>query len=261
MASAATIIGTGLLSVSCGSDATPASPASSKSAPFPEKLVFWPEGGETNASYKAWVARIADFEKAYPKTKVEMTDTPDRDAKLVTVVAAGTPPDVSVFDRYTIFGASQTKLFMDMGAMAKTAGIKGDDHQPWCWDEVWRDGKLWGMPYSTDTRMIYVNAEHLKKAGIPATAPKTLDDFDKIARQLNVGVPGNIQRLGFVPWGSWNNWRLYGWGWIFGGDWYDPKANQVTMDKAQNIAALEWEIARAGELGGYAPVEAFRKAQ
>ena len=142
-------------------------------------LVFWPEGGQTNASYQAWVARIADFQKAYPEARVEMMETQDRDAKLVTAVAAGTPPDVSVFDRYTIFGASQRGIMQDLQPLAKVAGIKGEDQQPWCWDEVFRDGKLWGLPYSTDTRMVYVNAAHLKQAGIPLTAPKTLDEFDQ----------------------------------------------------------------------------------
>ncbi len=224
-------------------------------------LTYWPEGGQTNASYQAWVARIADFEKAYPGAKVEMTDTQDRDAKLVTAVAAGTPPDVSVFDRYQILGAAQRGVMQDIQKWAKTAGIKGEDQQSWCWEEVFKDGKLYGLPYSTDTRMVYVNAAHLKKAGIPLTAPKTLDDFDKVMRQLTIGRPGSFERLGFVPWDGWNNWRLFGWGWLFGGDWYDAKANRVTMDNPKNIAALEWEVARANELGGYDAAEGFRKAQ
>ena len=222
-------------------------------------LVYWPEGGQTNASYQAWLARIADFQKAYPEAKVEMTDTPDRDTKLVTVVAAGTPPDVSVYDRYTIASAQARGIMMDIQPYAKTAGIKGEDQQPWCWQEVFRDGKLWGLPYSTDTRTVYVNAAHLKKVGIPLAAPKTLDDFDKLMRQLTVGRPGSFERIGFIPWG--NNWRLFGWGWIHGGDWYDAKANRVTMDHVKNIAALEWEVARAQELGGYDAVEAWRKSQ
>jgi multiple sugar transport system substrate-binding protein len=126
---------------------------------------------------------------------------------------------------------------------------------------VFRDGKLWGLPYSTDTRMVYVNAAHLKQAGVPLTAPKTLDEFDRIMRQLTVGRPGSPERLGFVPWGGWNNWRLFGWGWLHGGDWYDAKANRVTMDHPRNIAALEWQVARANELGGFAGAEAFRAAQ
>ncbi len=224
-------------------------------------LTYWPEGGQTNASYQAWVARIADFQKAYPEAKVEMTETQDRDAKLVAAVTAGTPPDLSVFDRYVILGASQRGIMQDVQKYAKTAGIKGEDQQSWCWDEVFRDGKLWGLPYSTDTRMVYVNATHLKKAGIPLTAPKTLDDFDKTMRQLTIGRPGAFERIGFVPWGGWNNWRLFGWGWLHGGEWYDPKSNRVSMDNPKNIAALDWEVSRANELGGYAGVESFRAAQ
>jgi multiple sugar transport system substrate-binding protein len=142
----------------------------------------------------------------------------------------------------------------------KTSGMKGDDQQPWVWEAVHRDGKVHGLPYSTDTRMVYVNAAHLKKAGIPLTAPKTLDDFDKTMRQLTVGRPGTFERIGFIPWG--NNWRLYGWGMLHGsGEWYDPKANRVSVDHPKNIAALDWEVARANELGGHASVEAFRSAQ
>jgi multiple sugar transport system substrate-binding protein len=222
-------------------------------------LVYWPEGGQTNASYQAWVARIADFQKAYPEATVEMVETQDRDAKLVTAVAAATPPDVSVYDRYTIFGAAQRGIMQDLQRYARVAGIKGEDQQPWCWEEVFRDGKLWGLPYSTDTRMVYVNAAHLKQAGIPLTAPKTLDEFDQVMRRLSVGRPGGYERVGFVPWA--NNWRLFGWGWLHGGDWYDARANRVTMDQPKNIASLEWEVARANELGGYAGVEAFRSAQ
>ena len=222
-------------------------------------LTYWPEGGQTNASYQAWVARLADFQKAYPEAKVEMTETQDRDAKLVTTVAAGTPPDVSVYDRYTIAAAQARGIMVDVMPWAKTAGIKGEDQQSWCWQEVFRDGKLWGLPYSTDTRTCYVNAAHLKKAGVPLTPPKTLDDFDRIMRQLTIGRPGALERVGFFPWG--NNWRLFGWGWTHGGDWYDAKANRVTMDHPKNIAALEWEVARAQELGSFDGAEAFRKAQ
>jgi multiple sugar transport system substrate-binding protein len=218
-------------------------------------LVYWPEGGETTASYPAWVQRIADFQKSNPEAKVEMTVIPDRDAKLVSAVAAGTPPDVSVFDRYRIAAAAARGVMQDVMPLAKTAGIKGEDQQPWCWQEVFYGGKLYGLPYSTDTRMIYVNAAHLKLAGLPTTAPKTLDEFVQAARRLT--VPG--QRLGFIPWA--NNWRLFGWGWLFGGDFYDPKTNRMTFDHPKVIAALEWEVARAGELGGYNVVEGFRNAQ
>ncbi|HEX2186090.1 MAG TPA: extracellular solute-binding protein, partial [Chloroflexota bacterium] len=248
----------GLLSAACGPQGQ-AAPGGKAAPKISGTLVYWPEGGQTNASYQAWEARIADFQQAYPEARVEMTETQDRDAKLVTAVAAGTPPDVSVHDRYRIFAAQARGIMVDIMPYFKVAGMKGEDQQPWCWEEVYRDGKLWGLPYSTDTRMVYVNAAHLEKAGIPLSAPKTLDEFDQVMRRLTVGRPGGFERIGFIPWG--NNWRLFGWGWLHGGDWYDAKANRVTMDHPKNIAALEWEVARANELGGYEAVEAFRQAQ
>jgi multiple sugar transport system substrate-binding protein len=246
-----------VLAACSGGAAGPAAGRTAKS--ISGTLVYWPEGGESNPSYQAWVQRIADFQKDFPQAKVEMTEMQDRDAKLVSAVAAGTPPDVSVYDRYTIAAAQARGIMQDILPFFKTSGMKADDEQPWCWQEVFRDGKLFGLPYSTDTRMVYVNRAHLRQAGLLETAPKTLDEFDQIMRRVTAGAPGSWQRLGFIPWG--NNWRLFGWGWLFGGDWYDAKANRVTMDDPKNIAALEWEVARAQELGGYNVVEGFRKAQ
>src|SRR5688572_9364975 len=82
---------TAITATACGGAASPATTAKS----FVGTLTYWPEGGQTNASYQAWVARIADFQKTYPEARVEMTETQDRDAKLVAAVAAGTPPDVT----------------------------------------------------------------------------------------------------------------------------------------------------------------------
>jgi multiple sugar transport system substrate-binding protein len=248
----------GALLAACGAPGT-AGPESRTAKKISGTLVYWPEGGENNASYQAWVARIADFQKAHPEAKVEMTVQQNRDASLVTTVAAGTPPDLSVHDRFTIAGAQARGIMVDIMPYFRTSGMKGEDQQSWCWEEVFRNGKLWGLPYSTDTRMVYVNRAHLQRAGIPETAPKTLDDFVRTMRQLNTGSPGNWQRIGFIPWG--NNWRLFGWGWLHGSEWYDAKANRVSMDHPKNIAALDWEIQRAAELGGYDGVEAFRRAQ
>src|SRR5687767_317039 len=75
-------------------------------------FTFWPEGGQTNASYQAWLARLDDFRKAYPDAKVEMVETQDSAAKLITAVAAGTPPDVSVYDRVFLPAAQARGIMM-----------------------------------------------------------------------------------------------------------------------------------------------------
>ena len=242
----------------CGTGASGGA-TSRKTAAISGTLTYWAEGGEATPSYQAWVQRIADFQKDYPQARVDMTVVQDREAKLLAAVAAGTPPDVSVYNRPYIAAAQARGIMQDIMPQFKTSGMKGEDQQPWCWQGVFRDGKLYGMPYSTDTRMVYVNRAHLKQAGAAETAPKTLDEFDQTMRRLTTGSPGSWQRIGFIPWG--NNWGMFGWGWLFGGDWHDPKANRATVDDPKNVAGLEWEVARAKELGGYSVVETFRKAQ
>jgi multiple sugar transport system substrate-binding protein len=222
-------------------------------------LAFWSNGGETDPSWQAWQKRIADFKQTYPQANVQLEPvTSAANEKITVAVAAGTPPDVAVYNRYQIRAAAFKGQMTDLMPMAKTAGIKGDDQQPWAWQDVFVDGKLFGLPYSTDARMVYVNATHLKQTGQPVTAPKTLDDFIQVARRLTVGAPGSYQRVGFMPWG--NNWGLWGWGWLFGGEFYDPKTNKATLDHPKVIAALEWEGVRARELN-YEAVEALRRQQ
>jgi len=50
---------------------------------------------------------------------------------------------------------------------------------------------------------------------------------------------GTPSRLGFVPWIG--NWYHIGWIWTFGGDYFDPVAFRPTLDRKENVNALEWE--------------------
>jgi ABC-type glycerol-3-phosphate transport system substrate-binding protein len=52
---------------------------------------------------------------------------------------------------------------------------------------------------------------------------------------------------------------MYTWGWVFGGEFYDDKAQKVTADHPQNVKALEWMVDWTKRNGGYDEIEAFRK--
>jgi predicted dinucleotide-binding enzyme len=66
------LVGAGALLAACGAGGAGA-PGTQPAKKITGTLTYWPEGGETNASYKAWVARIDDFQKAYPDAKVVKT--------------------------------------------------------------------------------------------------------------------------------------------------------------------------------------------
>jgi multiple sugar transport system substrate-binding protein len=221
------------------------------------QLTFWsfPDNDPSNA---AWEQRLADFQQAHPQATVERVQYGygDIHSKLPVVVAGGTPPDVSIYDRFLIPTAAFRELVQDVLPKAKTAGIQADLYQPWTWQEVFLDGKLYGLPYTTDSRMVYVNVAHLDQAGLPQTPPKTLEEFMQLADRLNARQGDVYQRVGFIPWRD--NWGLYGWGWLFGGDFYDPKANQVTLDSPKLVAALQWVGEQAARLG-YTQVEEYAR--
>ena len=219
-------------------------------------LTFW-AFANTDPSYDAWVQRLADFRKAYPQNPVELTSLSYGDlhqTKLPAAVAAGTPPSAAVYDSILLVAGAARGLFGDISARAQQAGIGQADYQPWSWDMVSIKGKLYGLPYSTDTRMIYVNASHLQQAGIPTTPPKTLEEFTGIAQRLAVKRGDQYDRLGFFPWND--NWSPEGWGFLFGGSYYDATKNLATLDDPKVVAAYEWAAGVAGQLG-YQAVQTF----
>jgi len=233
------------------SSAATAAPAAAAPAAATINLSFWANGGSGDPSYAAWVQRIADFNKANPKVNAVMEAPAGLDAKLVTAVAGGTPPSTAVQDRYTIAAGSAKGLMQDISAMANQAGIKGTDQQPWCWQEVAIKGKLYGLPYSTDARMIYMN---VSQAGVDTTAPKTLEDFAVVGQKLTQKQGGALQRLGFIPWND--NWAPWGWGWLFGGDFYDAANNKPTLNDPKVAVGFDWAGTVASQLG-YQAVQDF----
>lgn len=229
------------------SSASSAAPAAVAPGAATINLSFWANGGSGDPSYAAWVQRIADFNKANPTIKAVMEAPAGLDAKLATAVASGTPPSTAVQDRYTIAAGSAKGLMQDISSMANQAGIKGTDQQPWCWQEVAIKGKLYGLPYSTDARMIYMNVSHLQQAGVDTAPPKTLEDFTQIGQKLTKKQGGTLQRIGFIPWND--NWAPWGWGWLFGGDFYDAANNKATLDDPKVAAGFDWAGTVARQIG------------
>ncbi len=252
---------TSSVAASATGSTAPASPSSSQAAQpaaAPGELTFWMMGDNTDQHYQAWTQRIKDFITANPKTPVQLvTGTyAGVNQKLPAVVAAGTPPNVSEQDRYTVAAGAAQGLMQDISGRASAAGLTGADQQPWAWQEVSIQGKLYGLPAETDSRMIFVNVTHLQQAGLPTTAPKTLDEYVQVASQLNKKSGDTYQQLGFIPW--YDNWGMYGWGWLFGGDFYDAKNNRATLDDPKILASLEWLLGQAQKIG-YQPVQDFVK--
>lgn len=157
----------------------------------------------------------------------------------IVQLAGGIIPDVVMMADATIGGFAAGGALTDLTKLLETAENGIDGAWPAAWEAVRYEGRIWGVPYVTDTRALNYNKDLLSAAGIDAP-PRTLEELDEYALRLTVPQGDGYDRFGFWPLSG--NWWLWGWGWLFGGDFYDEAAQRITADHPGIVAALEYEM-------------------
>lgn len=126
-----------------------------------------------------------DFEaKENVKLELQLVPYPDFQAKLLTALAAGNPPDLAIADQYWL------------ASMVKTGGVQeiGDywpeeerkDFFDWSVEGVTVNGKIYGIWYTTDARVLYYRKDILKKDGF-MEPPKTWEELHAAAKKMTYG--------------------------------------------------------------------------
>ena len=133
-------------------------------APDQVTLTVWAMGAEGAAIGQL----IPAFEKANPGIKIDVEQLPFAEAhqKLLTGFAGDSLPDMAQL------GNSWLPEFEALGAfepldrrVAATPAIDPDDYFPGIWDASRIDGKLYGVPWYVDTRLLFYRRDLLKQAG------------------------------------------------------------------------------------------------
>lgn len=212
-------------------------------------LRFWHFQSEPEQR-KAIEGRIAEFEKANPTIKVELQGLTwnDGKTKLTTAFSSNTAPDL------VELGSDWIAQFSSEGVLVDQAKMPGDQITRFP-DYIaapgrWNEG-IYAWPWTTDTRVLFVNTGLLAKAGIDTNAATPLWS-DVLARAEKVSAPPNI--YGFAANGS-DAHRLYKkilpFFWSNGGDVLDVKGSPVINSPA-NVTALETylALARVGFIDG-----------
>ena len=88
----------------------------------------------------------------------------------------------------------------------------------------------------------------------PENPPSTIEELNAAAEKLTIMDGSTYKQVGIIPW-LFAGKPIYTWGWNFGGDFYDADANVLTIAKAENIEALQWEVDVADKFGGKSFVE------
>lgn len=166
----------------------------------------------TNQDAAARQSLVDAFTARHPDISVRLqavqgTDWADFFAKILTMVAAGTPPDVCVV------ATEGAQLFAERLAEPLDEFIKRDaaqvqdyfdDVHPSLIEAFMYKGSFYQMPIDFNAANMYFNTEAMRRAGVPYPAADwTHQDFLAMARQMRQAAGS-----GFVPF-YWTN-RLWG---------------------------------------------------
>lgn len=220
----------------------------------PISVTFWHDwtgdGGEA-------VFEVVDaFNKSRTDIVVSATVTPDLGTKLLASIAGKVPPGVVLFDRYmTGQYASRDALIplepyivrdkMDPGAFFEA-----------CWNETVYAGKVYSIPFETNSRVLMYNKRLFKEAGLdPLKPPETWDDLVRYSQALTKrDDKGRLTQVGFVP--IWNGVSLVHYLWQSGGDVFNSDATKVAFSGAEGVKALEWVVSQV-KYYGYSNLVSF----
>src|SRR5438105_4157031 len=163
----------------------------------PVTLSVWAMGDEGDKLGKSDI--LQQFQKDNPNIKVNVTAIPWNVAhdKLITAVAGKQTPDV------TQLGSTWAGEFSKLNAMDDVpSAIKSSDFYQAAIDAGSYNGKLVGVPWYVDTRVLYYRSDLAQQAGM-SQAPQTWDDLHKLAQAYHSG--GSKYGISL----SSNNWQEY----------------------------------------------------
>jgi multiple sugar transport system substrate-binding protein len=142
-----------------------------------------------NYSLETIQDNIRLFEEANPGIKVNVTDYawPDYQDSLILRIRGGTPTDVVYGgqDWLPAWGAAGFIAPLDSIAPAGAVDKLAADIAGFALTDVTYDGKVYGLPYYSDTISFIYNKKILEDAGIPV--PSTWEDVTAAAETLKAG--------------------------------------------------------------------------
>jgi multiple sugar transport system substrate-binding protein len=202
---------------------------------------------------------VEAFQRAHPDIPVRIQAIQGQDwsnyfAKILTMVAAGTPPDVvSVATEGTQLFASRLAHPLDEYVQRDAADMAEyfADVHPSLVEAFMYQGSLFQLPMDFNAANIYYNTSALERAGLERPSENwTSDEFLRVARAMKQSATGNFlpffwtNRLwgGVVPWLYANNTSVLTEEKATGGDWM---WSRFYGDSAPRGGGFLWEGADA----------------
>ncbi|MFI5731405.1 extracellular solute-binding protein [Kribbella sp. NPDC051587] len=214
-----------VLAAGCATSSQPASNSNSDSAGI--TFSFW----GTNSEAASLKAIAAAFEQANPGTKVTTNwIQADYEQKVLTSIAGGT--------QSTVMEISNNSLAGFVPSFAEQQVDPGKYVQPNISSALRFQGKYYAMPFAAKPKVMAINVDAFKAAGVPlpsATTPLTLDEFKTLAAKLSHG-DGKARVFGSS--------NLYYRGWLTaaGGGYYNADGTACTFGDETGVKAAQYVV-------------------
>ncbi len=208
------------------------------------EVVFWHFwGGADRDVVEDVVQRFNDSQDQYFVRAIAMPGN-NLQAKLFLSIAGGDPPDLVNQDdpivgdwAFRHFILPLDEICAPDEAQAIAAHLLPAARRLGMFNE-----RLYGVCNGLDIRALYYNQTILDQHGLPV--PQSTADLDQIAKTIR--PPGSDNGLfGYLP----DSRRLWAWGYVFGGDFYDADSAKVQLDQPPIRDALQWMTSYADWYG------------
>ena len=217
-----------------------------------EEVIFWHFwSGPDGEVVEDVVRRFNQSQNIYFVRAVSMPGN-NFDMKLFLSITGGAPPDLINQDDPIVGDWAFRGAIYSMEEVAPAEEIR--QMRSWLLPSARSlgeyDGRLYAVCNGLDIRALYFNRELVEEA-LAESAPvelKSVEQLDRIAQLCTKYTDGELSRIGYLP----DPRRLWAWGPVFGGDFYNEQTGQVTADDPLIVTALEWMAGYRQRLGANA---------
>jgi multiple sugar transport system substrate-binding protein len=178
--------------------------------------------------------------------------------KFVAAMASGTAPNGLDFDRFQVATYANRKAFAPLDDYVKRDKYDMKRFVPATVDEAMGlDKKLYGIPRSTDCRLIYWNKDVFREAGLdPEKAPGTWDELRQAAIRLTKRNAAGFDRIGFHTEEGQSHFHIFAW--QAGGSFQSQDGKRATLTLGPNQEGLEFMASTMKDIGTWETLKAYR---